>query len=132
MNSEIGLLIEELKLIRDNVCGGLKTDSNINLTHSEVISFVRAFVKAVETEMITPFWGWTPEEKDKVIFYMNLIRTNGIPHCDRSRAAEKCLNFLEAECKKKIHKWIPRSNNWIPRMIGMIFLFNVDIRNWDE
>ena len=100
MNSDLEVLIEELKLIRDNVCGGLKQNSNIDLTHSEVISFARAFVRAVETEMITPFSGWDNQTQDRVMFYINLIRTHGIPHCDRSRAAEKCLNFIEQQKKK--------------------------------
>ena len=100
VDSDLQVLIEELKLIRDNVCGGLKQNSNINLTHSEVISFARAFVKAVEAEMITPFYGWDNQAQDRVIFYLNLIRTHGIPHCDRSRAAQKCLNFIEEQKKK--------------------------------
>ncbi len=100
VDSDLQVLIEELKLIRNNVYGGLKENSNIDLTHSEVISFARAFVKAVESEMITPFSRWDNQKKDQVLFYINLIRTHGIPHCDRSRAAKKCLDFIDQQKKK--------------------------------
>ena len=101
VDSDLQVLIEELKLIRDNVYGGLNQNSNIHLIHSEVISFARAFVRAVEAEMITPFPGsWDIQKKDQVMFYIKLIRTPGLTHCDRSRAAEKCLNFIEQQKKK--------------------------------
>ena len=100
VDSDLEVLIEELKLIRDNVYGGLKKDSQIDLTHSEVISFARAFVMAVEAEMITPFSRWDNQKKEQVMFYINLIRTHGIPHCDRSRAAKKCLDFIDQQKKK--------------------------------
>ncbi len=95
MHPDLEILVEELTKIKDNCYGGLKKDSEIYLTHSEIISFTRAFVTAIENQMLESFYGWDSQKYTKVMFYLNLIRTRGIPHCDRSRAAAKCLEVLE-------------------------------------
>ena len=106
MHQHLEVLTEELKLIRDNRYGDFKKNSNIHLTHSEVISFVRACVRAIETQIIDPFDGWDSKQKSQIMFFLDLIRTNGLCHCDRSRAAQRCLKiidqFLEQESKKKL------------------------------
>ena len=125
-DSDLQVLIEELKLIRDNVHGGLKQNSSINLTHSEVISFARTFVKAIKTGMIDPFSEWDNPKKKQVIFYLNLICTYGIQHCDRSRVAKKCLDFIDQQKDQQKKNWMP---SWIPRMMtthGTRFRFNYE------
>ena len=94
MHSDLKILIDELQQIRDN--------NNIDLTHGEIRSFIRAFVAAIDDGLINPFDGFAYEEKDKVTLYLNLIRAYGIPHIDRSRMASKCLSVIELiEAKKK-------------------------------
>ena len=112
MNSELGVLIYELKLIRNNVHGGLKSSSNIHLTHSEVISFVRAFVNAVHNQTINPFHELDIEDTERVMLYLNLIRTYGIPHCDRSRNAQKCLSLIESVAEKKKTPVLENEETW--------------------
>ena len=94
MHSDLKILIEELEQIRDN--------SNINLTHSDIRAFIRAFIAAVDDGIIQPFDGFTFEERNKVMLFLNLIRAYGISHIDRSRMAVKCLASIESiEAKKK-------------------------------
>ena len=94
MHQDLKVLIDELEQIRDN--------NNIDLTHSDIRSFIRAFIAAVDDGIISPFSDFTPEEKSKVMLYLNLIRAYGIPHIDRSRMAGKCLSAIESiEAKKK-------------------------------
>lgn len=94
MHSDLKILIDELQQIRDN--------NNIDLTHGEIRSFIRAFVAAIHDGLINPFGDFTYEEKDQVILYLNLTRAYGIPHIDRSRMASKCLSVIELiEAKKK-------------------------------
>ena len=100
MNGALEVLKDELKLIKNNV----KNNDSFNLNHSEIISFIRTFIQAVDNGTIKPFHELTTEDKDKVIVYLKLMRTYGIIHVDRSRLAAKCLVFLESIAEKKNFK----------------------------
>lgn len=105
MNLDLEVLIDELKLIRDN--------NNVDLTHGEIRSFIRAFVSAIDDGTITPFHDLDIRDTNKVKLYLNLIRGYGIPHIDRSRMASKCLKFLEAiDTKKKMLADTQNDNGW--------------------
>lgn len=81
------MLIDELKVIRDNANG--------ELTHGEIRSFFKAFIAAEDSGTIDPFCDLHIELQDKVMFYINLIRAYGINHRCRSAMADKCLQFIE-------------------------------------
>ena len=97
MNSECEVLVEELKKISNN---SDDNNSGIYLTHSEVISFVKSFIIAAHEQYLSPFIGWKPENVRRIMFHLNLIRVSGINHRDRSRAARRCLEIIEQQCKE--------------------------------
>ena len=106
MHPDLSVLVDELKLIKNN--------DNINLTHGEIRSFIRAFICAVEDSTIHPFYDLSVEQKNKIVFHLNLIRAYGIPHCDRMRMAAKCLQFIESVEGQKNNGY-PEDWDKIPR-----------------
>lgn len=104
--------MEELKLIHGNLYGQLATEQTAELTHSEVISFARSFVSAIESGMINPFSGWSIKNQSRVMFFINFIRTPGIPHRDRSRAAKRCLEIIEQQRQEGKTGGYPGDKDW--------------------
>ena len=104
------MLAYELKLIRDNVHGGIKPNSNIDLTHSEVVSFTRAFVNAVYNQTINPFHEFGIEDTERVMLYLNLIRTHDIPPPRSLSYCSKMLIVDRVRSRKKrdFSSWISR------------------------
>lgn len=52
MDSNLEILVEELKKIKEN-------NSNFNQTHSEIISFIRALIAAIDNSIVDPFCDFT-------------------------------------------------------------------------